>query len=99
MSDPVSDDPLLDALVNRVLHGDRAALAEVPRHGGEKMPAGVGPFRDSVGAVGVGEHGEVPVVRDEGIHQLFHSLVVDVVIPRPMHNQQIALQIGGVGKG
>ena len=32
MSDPVSDDPLLDALVNRVLHGDRAALAEVFEH-------------------------------------------------------------------
>ena len=32
MSDPVSDDPRLDALVNRVLHGDRAALAEVFEH-------------------------------------------------------------------
>ena len=61
------------------------------------MAAGIVTFADAVGAVGVGHHREYLVVFDQFVDKTLSSLVMDIVVARAVNEEQIALELVGVG--
>ena len=69
-------------------------LPQIPRHQLVQVHGRVLPLINAVGAVGVGHHREALPVGDELVDQFLKALIVDVVVARPMDDEQVPLELG-----
>src|ERR1700678_1227988 len=64
-----------------------------------EVTGGARTFVDAVGTVGVGHHGKGLFGGDERVDERLRALVMDVVIPRAVDDQELALELPGERDG
>src|SRR5690606_19596733 len=87
--------------MNPYSSGDRSALQfslDKMRHHGLQMPCGIS-LVDPVVSVGIVESLELFIRSDQGVNKVYGVLVVHIVIPCAMNQQEISFQFVHMGDG